>query len=94
MQLQWSLGFKAERPVLEAFNAGGTHAQIADLRLVSPTGHRSVLHAGLLGYALPGATMRFPLPACSIRGEEFGVLEATINGTASPQAVRIGAPIP
>lgn len=94
VQLRWSLGFKAGQPVLEVSNAGGTHAQIADVALTDASGRRSVLHAGLLGYALPGATMRFALQAGSVRPGDLGVWEATINGTASPQTVQIGATAP
>lgn len=64
---------------LEVRNDGGTHAQLGNLAYVSH-GQRSELVQGLLGYVLPGSTMRWAvqLPA----GAHDGQLQSRINGDA------------
>jgi fimbrial chaperone protein len=70
-----------EGPVLRVSNAGSGHAQIADLVWHGTKGQRTVLLAGLVGYALPGSTMSWHLP----QGAEHagGVVKARINGETS-----------
>jgi fimbrial chaperone protein len=46
---------------IEIRNNGSRHARLNDLRAGAPDGMRTIL-PGLLGYVLPGATMRWPLP--------------------------------
>jgi fimbrial chaperone protein len=46
---------------LEVTNSGSSHARLTDLRVGSAT-RASTLKAGLVGYVLPGATMRWELP--------------------------------
>ena len=46
---------------LEIRNSGNSHARLTDLRLKTQESEET-LHAGLLGYVLPGSTMRWPLP--------------------------------
>jgi len=60
-------------------NDGGTHAQLADLALVSP-GRRTELVQGLVGYVLAGSTMQWTLP--SPADARAGDLQARINGDA------------
>jgi fimbrial chaperone protein len=55
-------------------NPGTIHARLTDLRLV--TGRQEkVIHAGLAGYVLPGATIVVPLPAGG------SVVRVAVNGT-------------
>jgi len=65
---------------LRVHNGGNGHAQIADVTWQGPGERRNVLLSGLVGYALPGSTMRWNLPTDLPRG---GVLRARINGEAS-----------
>jgi fimbrial chaperone protein len=65
---------------LQVHNHGNGHAQIADVAWQGPGERRSVLLSGLVGYALPGSTMRWNLPGGLPSG---GVLRARINGDTS-----------
>jgi fimbrial chaperone protein len=94
MQLHWSLLLRQGHPVLQVSNTGGTHAQLADLGYSDASGRRVTVHAGLLGYVLPGATMRWPLHANPVQPEFPGVWEATVNGTTARQTVKIETPAP
>jgi fimbrial chaperone protein len=49
------------QPFAEIHNTGGLHARLVNLRLVRG-GHVVTATAGLVGYVLGGATMRWPLP--------------------------------
>lgn len=90
-QLQWALRREGDKIWLEVGNSGGTHAQLADLAYVDPAGQRTPVAPGLLGYALPGAHMRWAIkpPAAVLAGG--GQWEAMINGKTEqsiPLAVR------
>ncbi|BEP55792.1 molecular chaperone [Variovorax sp. V118] len=60
-QLRWSLRREDGKAVLEVSNGGGVHAQLADLVFTGADGRAVAAYTGLLGYVLPGATMRWPL---------------------------------
>lgn len=61
-QLHLALRASSEGAVLlEARNSGAGAAQLADLRFTGATGLPVQVHPGLLGYVLPGATMRWKL---------------------------------
>ncbi|WP_426390553.1 fimbrial biogenesis chaperone [Variovorax sp. R-27] len=86
-QLTWSLRREGNQAVLEVANGGGMHAQLADLDFVDTAGRRTAVQAGLMGYVLPGASMRWPLktPAEAFAGG--GVLETKINGNATQEKI-------
>ena len=86
-QLAWRLVRQDDRVVLEVSNGGGTHAQVADLAFTDAAGRRTAVHAGLLGYVLPGATMRWSLqpPASTFSGP--GQWQAMVNGNTAPQDI-------
>lgn len=50
------------RRFVEIRNAGAKHARLVNLRLVNGAQHFEVT-TGLVGYVLPGAAMRWPLPS-------------------------------
>lgn len=79
-QLRWSLRREDGKAVLEVSNSGGVHAQLADLVFTGADGRAVTAHAGLLGYVLPGATMRWPLktPPAAVSGA--GRWQAMIDG--------------
>ena len=73
------LSFRAvtegDRRYVEIANTGGRHARITDLR-AGPAGRDLSLRAGLAGYVLAGATVRWAVPA----GVPLPLLLAGING--------------
>lgn len=91
-KLRAQLSFQGEQVRIEVRNDGDQHAQLADLVFVDPHGTRHALQSGLLGYALPGQRMRWPLaaPAELLRGG--GTLKARINGEATEQALALDPP--
>ena len=78
-QLHWSLQREGDKTWLAVSNAGGTHAQLADLTYIDPAGQRTPVAPGLLGYVLPGMHMRWAVkvPAAALAGGQW---EAMING--------------
>ena len=88
-QLQWSLQSADEHVWLQVSNRGGSHAQLADLSYIDSKGHRSDINPGLLGYVLPGATMRWMLKPSAAVFAAGGTLEAMINGETAMQALAL-----
>ena len=86
-QLTWSLRREEGQAVLEVANTGGMHAQLADLDFVDTVGRRTPVHAGLMGYVLPGARMRWPLKTSAETFALGGVLETKINGNATQENI-------
>ncbi len=60
-QVSWAVQTRGNTVVVIAKNAGGRHLRIADLALADPRGTFADL-SGLVGYVLPGSSMRLPLP--------------------------------
>jgi len=89
-QLGAALHQGGAKPVLEATNTGNMHAQLGNLVFVDASGKRSELVPGLLGYVLPGQTMRWPIDAPAGVLAPGGSLQSRINGEASE---RILAPV-
>lgn len=87
--LHWTLQRDGEHAVLEVANAGGTHAQLSGLAFVDAAGHRTEVAAGLLGYVLPGATMRWMLKPPATTFAAGGTLEGKVNGDATTQNVTL-----
>lgn len=87
--LQWVIDKSEGQTWLVVHNSGRGHAQISDPAWVDAGGHAHVLHDGLLGYVLPGESMRWPIaPTPSIVGTP---IHAQVNGervstTLSPAA--------
>lgn len=73
---------------LRVRNTGTGHAQIADVVSEGRDGARQVLLPGLVGYALPGATMQWHVPGAQARS---GAVRARINGEPS-EATLVVAP--
>lgn len=83
--LQWSLVQTGGRSFIEVCNSGSTHAQLSQVTFINDRGARKVLTPGLLGYILPGSTMRWDIPSSAgdiLRGGKF---EVTINGQKTVQ---------
>lgn len=87
--LHWSLQRDGDKVVLQVGNSGGSHAQLAGLSFINNAGQRSELTPGLLGYVLPGATMRWILKTPVAAFASGGTLEALINGDKATQKLSL-----
>lgn len=92
--LQWkallqSVGNQME---LQVTNTGNGHAQLANLGFVDAAGESVELHQGLLGYVLPGATMKWTLKVPPSVRTTAGKLKVMINGTVATQDVTLANP--
>jgi len=72
------------KPYVEVVNRGAVHARLTEASLKSGSQSRPVME-GLLGYVLPGATMRWPAPA--VQGD---ALQVRVNGQAQLQTLPLG----
>lgn len=83
-KLQWQIKHSEGRAWLEVSNQGDGHAQLSEVNIITASGSRRNITPGLLGYVLPGSTMRWPLPASAGQGEK---LEAMVNGKKTVQTL-------
>jgi len=86
-QLTWKLLRQGAQAVLEVANSGGTHAQLAGLVFTDAAGRQTPVHQGLLGYVLPGSTMRWPLKPSSTTFAAQGRWQVMINGSTIEQDI-------
>lgn len=80
-----SLARTRDGRALEIGNAGTGHAQVSDLAFITTDGQRHDIAPGLSGYVLPGANMRWALPA--VAAARDGHFQARINGEATPRTL-------
>lgn len=87
--LQWQLERNGHQATLQISNHGSGHAQVSQISFVAHSGQRTEINAGLFGYVLPGATMRWTLkqPAATFAGD--GAFEARINDAPVTQAITL-----
>jgi fimbrial chaperone protein len=85
-QLSWRAVTVEGKPYVELRNTGPVHARLTDV-VVQQGSQSKPLAEGLLGYVLPGASMRWPAPQASNSGS---VLKGRVNGQASADAIRQG----
>lgn len=87
-KLAWRLTGIAGKQFLEVRNMGNVHARLTDVAFAQGgTSETDIaLAKGLFGYVLPGATMRWPLPAGTAAGAE---LVAAVNGAARTRLERM-----
>lgn len=88
--LRWSLLQDGDGMALQVQNTGAFHAQLSQVSLLPPGKEPVELSAGLLGYALPGQTMRWPLKLAAAHPAPGTRLKVSINGKPVEQAVAIG----
>ncbi|MNS97901.1 hypothetical protein D3C72_1322500 [compost metagenome] len=74
------------KPYVEIRNRGPVHARLTDV-VVQQGGQSRPLVDGLLGYVLPGASMRWPAPQTLTAAS---VLKGRVNGQESAQALNQG----
>ncbi|EIC85930.1 P pilus assembly protein chaperone PapD-like protein [Serratia sp. M24T3] len=85
VKLQWGLVHVGNKAFLEVNNLGNSHAQLSAATYVSAKGTRKDITPGLLGYVLPGATMRWILPVSYDNYTHGSKIEVTINGEKTLQ---------
>jgi fimbrial chaperone protein len=85
--LSWSLVHDGDGFALEAHNAGTRHAQLSDASLQPSGGKPVTLSSGLLGYVLPGSTMRWPLKVPAAQLGNGTLLKVTVNGKPFEQTL-------
>lgn len=86
--LEADIATTSDGAALRVRNSGSGHAQVADVSQRDGNGKDTPLLSGLVGYALPGSTMSWPLPSEARPG---GALRARINGEASESTLAVGA---
>jgi len=85
-QLSWRPVTVQGKPYIELRNTGPVHARLTDV-VVQQGPQSKPLAEGLLGYVLPGASMRWPAPVAS---GNVSVLKGRVNGQHSADAIRQG----
>lgn len=84
-KLQWKLVAADGKLFMEVNNQGNSHAQLAQATFVQVNGARKVISPGLLGYVLPGSTMRWIIPVSAGAADSGGKVEVMINGQKTLQ---------
>ncbi len=85
-QLSWRAVTVQGKPYVEMRNTGPVHARLTDV-VVQQGGQGKPLAEGLLGYVLPGASMRWPAPVVPNAGS---VIKGRVNGQEVAEAIRQG----
>ena len=85
--LQATLETRDGHSSLVVRNTGAVHAQLANVSLLPPTGEAIDLSPGLLGYVLPGMTMRWPLTPDAHAVAAGAQLKVRINGEPVEQTI-------
>lgn len=80
VKLQWKLRLIDGNAFVEISNQGSSHAQLSAATYINARGVRKEITPGLLGYVLPGATMRWRLPVSDNDFTHSRKFEVTING--------------
>lgn len=84
--LSWRPVSVQGKPFVEIRNIGPVHARLTDV-VMQQGGQSRPLVEGLLGYVLPGATMRWPAPASASTAT---VLKGRVNGTEPALTINQG----
>ncbi|WP_282397995.1 molecular chaperone [Pseudomonas sp. PS01298] len=84
--LTWRKVAEGGRSYIEIRNRGAVHARLTDVA-VKQGGQNRPVTEGLMGYVLPGATMRWPVPEPLASGQE---LLLKVNGAPTVQSVKPG----
>ena len=83
---------EGDQAFIEVTNQGNGHAQLGNLVLVDAQGKREELSAGLVGYVLPGQTMRWPLKVSAQALASAASLKSRINSEPVEQTLVLLAP--
>lgn len=85
-QLSWRHVADKGRTFVEIRNTGPVHARLTDVVMEQGGQHKPVVE-GLLGYVLPGASMRWPAP---LQASAATVLKGRVNGGEAAQPIGQG----
>jgi len=85
--LAWNLVHDNNGIALQARNTGTKHAQLSGASLQPAGGKPITLSSGLLGYVLPGSTMRWPLKVPAAQLGNGTLLKVTVNGKPFEQTL-------
>jgi len=85
-QLSWRQVSVQGKPFVEIRNSGPVHARLTDVVMQQGGQSRPVVE-GLLGYVLPGASMRWPAP---LQASAASVLQGRVNGGDTAQTIGQG----
>lgn len=85
--LTWSLQRDGTGFALVVSNTGTEHAQLSDASLQPEGGKPIAISNGLLGYVLPGSTMRWPLKELAAQLGNGTLLKVTVNGKPVEQTL-------
>lgn len=84
-KLTWGVKRVGNDNFLEVSNQGNSHAQLSAVTYINHQGGRREITPGLLGYVLPGSTMRWILAPQAANIAPGGKLEVMINGQKAVQ---------
>ena len=84
-KLQWKVQQQDGKKFLEVSNQGNAHAQLSAATFITHQGAKKVITPGLLGYVLPGSTMRWILSPSASDKHDGGKVEVTVNGQKTVQ---------
>lgn len=88
--LSWRVVDDGHGVALQAHNNSAFRAQLSQVSLLPPGEAPLEVSAGLLGYVLPGMTMRWPLKFTPAQLPAGTRLRASLNGKPVDQAIAIG----
>ena len=84
-ELQWNVVQTDGKTFLEVRNQGNSHAQLSQVTFINAHGTRKIITPGLLGYVLPGSTMRWIISSSAGDVYRGGKIELMINGQKTIQ---------
>lgn len=84
-KLKWALINAEGKTFIEVSNQGNSHAQLSAMTFTPPNGARKTITSGLLGYVLPGSTMRWIISSSAGDAYHSGKVEVAINGQKTEQ---------
>lgn len=85
VKLQWAIRHIGNSYFMDVNNQGNSHAQLSAVTYINAKGVRKEITPGLLGYVLPGATMRWILPLTGDNSTHGSKIEVNINGEKTLQ---------
>ncbi|HEY3983703.1 fimbrial biogenesis chaperone [Cedecea sp.] len=84
-KLKWALMNIDGKTFVDVSNQGNSHAQLSAMTFIQSNGARKTITSGLLGYVLPGSTMRWIISSSASDTYHSGKVEVTINGQKTEQ---------
>ncbi len=89
--LRWNISRQADTYAFEVRNEGSMHAQLAELAAIHADGLTTPINTGMLGYVLPGSTMRWSIAAP--KGASASAPATAYQAMINSDVQRINAPV-